>query len=74
MKNASPMASALGFLAKALSDKTDKLILKGSYKMLLRKKFYLQIEFHWYCINLLKKQLNDSNKERNKKINGFFRK
>lgn len=38
--------------------------------MLLRKKFYLQIEYHWYCINLLKKQLNDSNEERNKKING----
>ena len=37
--------------------------------MLLRKKFYLQIEYHWYCINILKKQLNDSNEERNKKIN-----
>ncbi|MBR3789863.1 MAG: hypothetical protein IKJ86_07730 [Clostridia bacterium] len=31
--------------------------------MLLRKKFYLQIEYHWYCINLLKKQLNDSKKK-----------
>ena len=40
--------------------------------MLLRKKFYLQIEYHWYCINLLKKQLNDSNEERNKKINGII--
>ena len=38
--------------------------------MLLRKKFYLQIEFHWYCINLLKKQLNDSNKTQKRKING----
>lgn len=38
--------------------------------MLLRKKFYLQIEFHWYCINLLKKQLNDSNETQNKKIQG----
>lgn len=38
--------------------------------MLLRKKFYLQIEYHWYCINLLKKQLNDSNETQNKKIHG----
>ena len=38
--------------------------------MLLRKKFYLQIEFHWYCINLIKKQLNDSNETQNKKIQG----
>lgn len=38
--------------------------------MLLRKKFYLQIEFHWYCINLLKKQLNDSNETKKQKING----
>lgn len=38
--------------------------------MLLRKKFYLQIEYHWYCINLLKKQLNDSNEERSQKIKG----
>ena len=38
--------------------------------MLLRKKFYLQIEYHWYCINLLKKQLNDSNKTQKRKING----
>jgi len=38
--------------------------------MLLRKKFYLQIEFHWYCINLLKKQLNDSNEKQSKKIQG----
>ncbi len=38
--------------------------------MLLRKKFYLQIEYHWYCINLLKNQLNDSNEKQNKKING----
>lgn len=53
-----------------MSDKTDKLILKGSYKMLLRKKFYLQIEYHWYCINLLKKQLNDSNETQKQKING----
>jgi hypothetical protein len=53
-----------------MSDKADKLILKGSYKMLLRKKFYLQIEYHWYCINLLKKQLNDSNETQNQKING----
>jgi hypothetical protein len=53
-----------------MSDKTDKLILKGSYKMLLRKKFYLQIEYHWYCINLLKKQLNDSNETHKQKING----
>ena len=53
-----------------MSDKTDKLILKESYKMLLRKKFYLQIEFHWYCINLLKKQLNDSNETQKQKING----
>jgi hypothetical protein len=53
-----------------MSDKTDKLILKGSYKMLLRKKFYLQIEYHWYCINLLKKQLNDSNETQKQKMNG----
>lgn len=53
-----------------MSDKTDKLILKESYKMLLRKKFYLQIEYHWYCINLLKKQLNDSNETQKQKING----
>ncbi len=53
-----------------MSVKTDKLILKGSYKMLLRKKFYLQIEYHWYCINLLKKQLNDSNETQKQKING----
>ena len=53
-----------------MSDETDKLILKGSYKMLLRKKFYLQIEYHWYCINLLKKQLNDSNETQKQKING----
>lgn len=38
--------------------------------MLLRKKFYLQIEYHWYCINLLKKQLNDSNGTKKQKING----
>jgi hypothetical protein len=38
--------------------------------MLLRKKFYLQIEYHWYCINLLKKQLNDSNETQKQKING----
>ena len=38
--------------------------------MLLRKKFYLQIEFHWYCINLLKKQLNDSNETEKQKIDG----
>ena len=38
--------------------------------MLLRKKFYLQIEYHWYCINLLKKQLNDSEKSKNQKIIG----
>ena len=53
-----------------MSDKTDKLILKESYKMLLRKKFYLQIELHWYCINLLKKQLNDSNETEKQKIDG----
>jgi hypothetical protein len=53
-----------------MSDETDKLILKESYKMLLRKKFYLQIEYHWYCINLLKKQLNDSNETQKQKING----
>ena len=53
-----------------MSDETDKLILKGSYKMLLRKKLYLQIEYHWYCINLLKKQLNDSNETQKQKING----
>ena len=38
--------------------------------MLLRKKFYLQIEYHWYCINLLKKQLIDSNEKQSKKIQG----
>lgn len=38
--------------------------------MLLRKKFYLLIEYHWHCINLLKKQLNDSNEKQNKKIQG----
>lgn len=38
--------------------------------MLLRKKFYLQIEYHWYCINLLKKQLNDSNENHSKKFQG----
>ena len=53
-----------------MSDKTDKLILKGSYKMLLRKKFYLQIEYHWALINLLKKQLSDSNETQKQKING----
>ncbi len=46
------------------------MLLRKSYKMLLRKKFYLQIEYHWYCINLLKKQLNDSNKTQKRKING----
>ena len=53
-----------------MSDETDKLILKGSYKMLLRKKFYLQIEYHWALINLLKKQLSDSNETQKQKING----
>ncbi len=38
--------------------------------MLLRKKFYLLIEYHWHCINLLKKQLNDSNEKQSKKIQG----
>lgn len=38
--------------------------------MLLRKKYYLQIEYHWCCINALKKQLNDSNEARKQKING----
>ena len=38
--------------------------------MLLRKKFYLQIEYHWYCINLLKKQLNDSNEKQSKILKG----
>ncbi len=38
--------------------------------MLLRKKFYLQIEYHWYCVKLLKKQLNDSNEAQIQKING----
>ncbi len=38
--------------------------------MLLRKKFYLQIEYHWHCINLLKKQLNDSNEKQSKIIKG----
>ena len=38
--------------------------------MLLRKKFYLQIEYHWYCINLLKKQLNDSKEKQRQKLQG----
>lgn len=38
--------------------------------MLLRKKFYLQIEYHWALINLLKKQLSDSNETQKQKING----
>ena len=38
--------------------------------MLLRKKFYLQIEYHWYCINLLKNQLNDSNEIQRQKLQG----
>ena len=38
--------------------------------MLLRKKYYLQIEYHWCCINALKKQLNDSNETERQKING----
>ncbi len=38
--------------------------------MLLRKKFYLEIEYHWYCIKLLKKRLNDYGEKKNKKIQG----
>lgn len=38
--------------------------------MLLRKTLYLRIEYHWYCINLLKKQLSDSNEAENKEIAG----
>lgn len=38
--------------------------------MLLRKKFYLQIEYHWCCIKLLKKQLINSTLQNNTKING----
>jgi len=44
--------------------------IKGVVKMLLRKTLYLKIEYHWYCINLLKKQLRDSNEAKTQEIMG----
>lgn len=38
--------------------------------MLLRKMFYLRIEYHWYCIKHLKQQLSDSNETKNQEIKG----
>ncbi|MBO7179561.1 MAG: hypothetical protein J6V78_04390 [Clostridia bacterium] len=38
--------------------------------MLLRKTLYSRIEYHWYCIKLLKKQLGDSNETEKQILNG----
>ncbi|MBE6748336.1 MAG: hypothetical protein E7557_03795 [Ruminococcaceae bacterium] len=38
--------------------------------MLLRKTLYLRIEYHWYCVSLLKKQLSNSNENKKQKLIG----